>query len=203
MIRFASKKGETFLIVGMTLLFVIAFCGLALASGGGGASDSHGHDQMMNLLYRILNFTLLVIILVVIVKKTSMLRFFGERKDEIKKKLEDLTKARQAAEDRSRELETKLGEFEVQRKEILEQFRAEGAKEKARIIAEARERAAQLISQADHTIEREIQGATERLKQEVVEMAAMRAEEIIVKGIKDSDQDHLVNEFIKSVEKLH
>jgi len=139
----------------------------------------------------------------VVVKKTSMLRFFGERREEIKEKLEALTKERQAAESRSRELEKKLEEFEIQKKEILEQFRAEGAKEKARIISEARERAAQLISQADHTIEREIQGATERLKQEVVEMAALRAEEIITKGIKDSDQDHLVNEFIKSVEKLH
>ena len=201
MIRFTSKKGQTFLVVGMTLLFVIAFCGLAIASGD--ASDSHAHDQMMNLLYRILNFTLLVIILVVVVKKTSMLRFFGERRKEIKGKLEALTKERQTAESRSRELEKKLGEFEIQKKEILEQFRAEGAKEKARIISEARERAAQLISQADHTIEREILGATERLKQEVVQMAALRAEEIISKGIKDSDQDHLVNEFIKSVEKLH
>jgi len=203
MIRFTSKKGQTFLIVGMMLLFVITFCGLAIASGGGGASDSHAHDQMMNLLYRILNFTLLVIILVVIVKKTSMLRFFGERREEIKEKFEALTKERQTAESRSRELEKKLEEFEIQKKEILEQFRAEGAKEKARIISEARERAAQLIIQADHTIEREIQGATERLKQEVVQMAALRAEEIIAKGIKDSDQDHLVDEFIKSVEKLH
>ena len=41
------------------------------------------------------------------------------------------------------------------------------------------------------------------MKQEVVEMAAMRAEEIISKGITDSDQDHLVDEFINSVEKLH
>jgi F-type H+-transporting ATPase subunit b len=203
MIRFTSKKGQTFLIVGFMMLFMITFCGLAIASGGEGASDSHAHDQMMNLLYRILNFTLLVIILVVIVKKTSMLRFFGERREEIKEKFEALTKERQTAESRSRELEKKLEEFEIQKKEILEQFRAEGAKEKARIISEARERAAQLIIQADHTIEREIQGATERLKQEVVQMAALRAEEIIAKGIKDSDQDHLVDEFIKSVEKLH
>jgi F-type H+-transporting ATPase subunit b len=41
------------------------------------------------------------------------------------------------------------------------------------------------------------------LKREVVEMAAQRAEEVIAREIKDSDQDHLVNEFIKSVEKLH
>ena len=201
MIRFIHKKRQVFLIAGVTLFFAVALCGFAFASGGAGAEESH--DQMLNLFYRILNFTLLVIILVVVIKKTSMLRFFGERREEIKDKLDALTKERQAAESRSKELETKLAEFEIQKKEILEQFRAEGAKEKARIIAEARERAAQLISQADRTIEREIQGASERLKKEVVEMAARRAEEVIAKEIKDSDQDHLVNEFIKSVEKLH
>ena len=200
MIRFTSKKGQIFLIVGMALLFAIILSGFAFASGGG---SGESHDQMLNLFYRILNFTLLVVILVVVIKKTSMLRFFGERRDEIKKKLEALTKERQVAESRSRELETKLAEFEIQKREILEQFRAEGAKEKARIIAEARERAAQLISQADRTIEREIQGASERLKKEVVEMAAQRAEEVIAREMKDSDQDHLVNEFILSVEKLH
>jgi len=41
------------------------------------------------------------------------------------------------------------------------------------------------------------------LRQDVVEMAATRAEEIIAGQIQDSDQDHLVNEFIESVEKLH
>lgn len=201
MSRFIHKKGQTILVAAVTLLFTVVLCGLAFASSGGGGAESH--DQMMNLFYRILNFVLLVIILVVVIKKTNMLRFFGERREEIKEKLAALTKERQAAENRSKELEAKLQEFEIQKKDILEQFRAEGAKEKARIIAEARERAAQLISQADHTIEREVQAASERLKREVVDMAAQRAEAVIAKEIKDSDQDHLVDEFIKSVEKLH
>ncbi len=201
MIRLTNEKARAFLIAGMALFFVVTVCGFAFAAGGGGAEEAH--DKMLNLFYRILNFALLVIILVVVIKKTSMLKFFGERRDEIKEKLEALTKERQAAESKSKELEGKLAAFEIQKTEILDQFRAEGAKEKARIIAEAKERAAQMISQADRTIEREIQGASERLKQEVVELAAQRAEEVIAKEIKDSDQDHLVNEFIKSVEKLH
>jgi F-type H+-transporting ATPase subunit b len=90
MIRLTSKKWQTLLIVGMTLLFVVTLCGFAFASGGGGAEE--GHDKMLNLFYRILNFVLLVIILFVVIKKTSMLRFFGERREEIKEKLDALTK---------------------------------------------------------------------------------------------------------------
>jgi hypothetical protein len=37
----------------------------------------------------------------------------------------------------------------------------------------------------------------------MVEAAAQRAQGIIEKGITDSDQDQLVNEFIERVEKLH
>jgi F-type H+-transporting ATPase subunit b len=36
-----------------------------------------------------------------------------------------------------------------------------------------------------------------------VEVAARKAQEIIEREIKDDDQDHLVNEFIERVEKLH
>ena len=80
---------------------------------------------------------------------------------------------------------------------------AEGVAEKERIVAEAKERAAQILAQADVTIEREIQAARDRLKEELVDVAAQKAREIITKDITDSDQDNLVNEFIESVEKLH
>jgi len=53
------------------------------------------------------------------------------------------------------------------------------------------------------TIQREIQAAKDRLTAEMVEAAAKRAQGIIEKEIKDSDQDQLVNEFIERVEKLH
>jgi F0F1-type ATP synthase membrane subunit b/b' len=48
-----------------------------------------------------------------------------------------------------------------------------------------------------------LEAAKERLKQEVVDIAANKAQDMIVSQIKDSDQDHLVNEFIERVEKLH
>ena len=42
-----------------------------------------------------------------------------------------------------------------------------------------------------------------RLMREIVDVAAQKAGDIIIKEIKDSDQDQLVNEFIERVEKLH
>jgi F-type H+-transporting ATPase subunit b len=181
-----------------TVMISSAFCGLAFAAEGG-----HGGGDVTNLLYRILNFTLMVIILVVVIRKTTIKDFFSNRKEEIRQKLESLKSDKEAAERRYSELEKKLSAFEIQKKEITDQFRADGAAEREKIINEARERAAQILAQASLTIEREIQAARDRLLQEMVEVAAARAEDIIAKQIKDSDQDHLVSEFIERVERLH
>ena len=200
MIGLEKAKGKSLLMAACTLVISVAFCGLAFASGGEGGE--HG-GSVTDLLYRILNFVLMVIVLVVVIRKTTIKAFFSNRKEEIRQKLESLKKEKETAESRCSELENKLREFEVQKKEILDQFRADGAAEKEKIIKEAEERAAQILAQTDLTIEREIEGARNRLRQDVVEMAAKRAEDIISGQIQDSDQDHLVSEFIERVENLN
>ena len=75
--------------------------------------------------------------------------------------------------------------------------------EKERIVADARERVKGIIAQAELTIQQEIHSAKDRLKQEVVNLAAQKAQEIITKKLTDKDQDHLVNDFIERVGKLH
>ena len=198
---FDTARGRSILAGACILLASVAMCGLAFASGGGHGGEHGG--SLTNLIYRILNFVLMVIILVVVLRKTSVKEFFSNRKEEIRRKLEELKREKEAAEGRCRELEKKLEEFELQKKEILEQFKADGEAEKQKIIEEARERAAQILAQADMTIEREILAARNRLMQDVINLAANRAEEIIAGQINDSDQDRLVNEFIERVEKLH
>ena len=201
MICFDNRKVRTLASAGLTLVIMLAFCGIALASGGEGGHDSGG--QVANLMYRLLNFALMVIILVVVLKKVNIGEFFARRKEGIREKLENLQKEKDEAEKRCQILEKKLKEFEVQRKEILEQFKAEGAKEKEKIITEAMERAVQILTQADLTIEREIQGAKDALRKEMVDLAAGKARDIIAKEMTDRDQDFLVDEFIESVRKLH
>jgi len=201
MTRSERERGRHLLITVGSLVLWIALCGVALASGGEGGGHSGGN--VTDLLYRILNFVLLVIILVVVIRKTTIKDFFSNRKEEIRQTLESLKRDKEAAEARYRELEKKLKEFEVQKRSIIEQFRADGAAEKDKIIKEARERAVQILAQAEMTIERQVQGAKDMLRQDVAEIAAARARDIITKQITDKDQEHLVSEFIERVERLH
>ena len=173
---------------------------LVLASEGGGADRS---ADLLDLLYRWINFALLVIILFVVLRKMPIKEFFSSRIEGIRKELADLKAQRETSEHKARELEGKLKAFEGQRKEILEQYRADGLAEKERILAEARERARQILEQAELSIQYEMQAAKEKLQQDVVALAAQRAEEIIAQQMTDKDQDRLVNEFIEKLGKTH
>ena len=201
----AKRPASAVLLAGCIFLSLFLLFGVAFAQEGGhGAAAGHDDGKMVkDLIYRVINFTLLVIILVVVIRKTAIKDFFSARRKEIEQKFDDLERQKKLAEEKYRELDRALREFEEKKKEIIREFEKEGAAEKEKIIAQAKDRADQLLAQADLTIEREIQAARDRLRQEFVDAAALKAEDIISKQIEDSDQDRLVRDFIERVEKLN
>ncbi|MBN2032294.1 MAG: ATP synthase F0 subunit B [Deltaproteobacteria bacterium] len=202
MARRHHRSERTIFFIFMVLVGVVFFCGLVLGAG----DQAHGQDRsgdLKDLLYRIINFSLLVIILFVALKKVGIKHFFASRGEEIKKKLEELNKNKEEAERKYRELEKRLQEFDTHKKNVLEQFRAEGLTEKERIVAEARTKVNQIIEEAEAAIGQEMQAARERLKSDVTALTTRRAEEIILREITEKDQNNLVNDFIERVGKGH
>ena len=194
---------KTLLILGTLFLVWAPTAWVWAAEHGGEAAAHDGGAATKDLIARCINFGLMVIILFVVIRKSSMKDFFSSRRESIREKLDELKRGKELAENRVKELEQKLKAFEEEKKRILEQFKAEGIAEKERIIKEAKERAKQILEQAEFTIQREMDAARGRLRQEVAELATKKAEEMISKEITDKDQEHLVSEFIDRVEKLH
>jgi F-type H+-transporting ATPase subunit b len=196
---YPKNRKRLWLAVGFFAAGSVLLSSVALAAGGGADRSA----DLLDLLYRWINFALLVIILVVVLRKVPIKEYFASRIEGIRKEQEDLKTQREAAERKARDLESKLKAFEGERKEILAQYRADGLAEKERILAEANKRAKQILEQAEVTIQYEMQTAKEKLKEEVVALAAQRAEQIIEQEMTDGDQDRLVNEFIERLGKTH
>jgi F-type H+-transporting ATPase subunit b len=175
----------------------------SVSNEGGSDHEQDRSGDLRDLLYRFINFTLLVIILFIVLKKTGVKDLLSSRSDEIRQRMEDLKKEKEEAESRYQDIEKQLKEFEEKKKDIIDQFRNEGLAEKDRIISEAKERVEQIIEQSELTIQQEIQSAKDRLKRDVVDLAAQKAREIIAKEIDEDDQDKLVDEFIERVGKIH
>jgi F-type H+-transporting ATPase subunit b len=168
---------------------------------GGHSADQSG--DLRDLIIRTVNFVLMVIILLWALKKANIKGLLSKRIEDIRQKLEALRNEKNEAERNYHDIEAKLKAFEKERMEILEQYRQEGEAEKEKILAEAALRVQQIIEQAEATIAQEMQSARDRLKQEVVGLAALKAKEIIAREINDQDQDRLVQDFIEKVGKIH
>lgn len=168
--------------------------------------SGHGRDRsgdLRDLLYRFINFALLVIILFLAIRKSGIKDSLSARIEEIRQRLDDLKKEKEEAETRYKDIEKRLRDFEEKKKDIVEEFKKEGLAEKEKIIAAAKEKAKQIIEQAGLTVQQEMQSVKDRLRKDVVDLAVQRAEEIISKEITEEDQDRLVNEFIERVGKIH
>ena len=169
--------------------------------GGGHSSDKTG--DLIDLAKRWLNFVLMVIILVIVCKKTKILDYFSTRSEEIKKKLEDLQRDKDEAERKYKEVEEQLKNFEAKRNDIIEQYKQEGINEKDRIISDAKERVKHIIAQSEITIEQEIESARNQLKQDIIDIASQKAQDILVKEITENDQENMVVEFVEKVGKVN
>jgi F-type H+-transporting ATPase subunit b len=187
--------------VSLCLVILLFFCSFALGAEAHEGADRTG--DLLDLLYRFMNFALLVIILFIVLRKVRVGDFFRSRSEEIQKKFDELRKGKEEAEKKLHELERKLKEFEEDRRRMLRQFQEEGNEEKEKIIAEAKKRAGQIVEQAELTVQQEVKTARDRLRQEIVALAAQGAGDIIAKQITEKDQDRLVDEFIEKVRKAH
>lgn len=198
--RYRCNKPSLILLLMLAALLLL--CGLAPAAG----DPAHGGDRsddLKDLFYRIINFSLLVIILFVALRKVGIKQYFASRGEEIQKKLQELNKNKEEAERKYRDLEKRLQEFDTHKQEVLEQFRAEGLAEKERIVADARLKVNRIIEEAEASIQQEMQTARERVRAEVAALTTRKAEEIILREMTEKDQQHLVDDFIERVGKGH
>jgi F-type H+-transporting ATPase subunit b len=200
MIENVGRRGRILWMGAVLFMGTLIFCGLSLAAEGAHGDRS---GDLMDLLYRFINFALLVIILFVVLKKANIKGLLASRTEELKKRLAELRAGKEEAERKYRELEKRIREFEQSRQGIIDQFRAEGLAEKNRLIAEAEERAKQILEQAEATVRREVESAKNRLRRDMIGLAAENAEKILCKEINDDDQERLVNEFIERLGKGH
>ena len=105
----------------------------------GAHGEGHGTDRtadLMDLLGRFMNFTILVIVLVVVVKKFKVKDLLTTRIDEIKQRLDDLKREKEETENKYQAAERKLREFESEKQDIIEQFKKGSSTEAVRVISE-------------------------------------------------------------------
>jgi F-type H+-transporting ATPase subunit b len=100
------------------------------------------------------------------------------------------------AEERLLAYTKKMEEAEFERRDILKEAKAKADHRAQTILAEANERAAEVIKQAEAEIARERQIAVETMRDQVAMLAVLAAEKIISKQLDEKEQMVLIDEII-------
>ncbi len=193
----------------IAVLLALAVClllvGLALAEEAvHGGHEGISPGKITDFTWRSVNFLVFAGLLIyLLTKKFPIKNFFAARSQEIAQSLEDLEGKKAAAAAALKEAEARLAEVAKEREAILKQYLAEGEMEKSKILDKANLVAARIKEMAALTIQQETRKATQGLREEVADLAAQMAADLIKEKATFADQQGLVKEYLKKVVETH
>lgn len=181
------------------MLFTVCiplFSATAFAAEAGG---EHG-GSIMDWVWRIVNFAILVFILVKFLNK-PLKNYLQQRKELIERSIKEAQEAKELAMKALAEVEERLKVKDKEIEEIISAAKSSGEKEKERLIEEGEKLKAKILEQARINIEYEVKRAKETIKAEAVDAAIHLAEEKIKSKMTKDDHERLLAESLKLIHK--
>jgi len=176
---------------------IVAISTLAYASSGG-EGGSLSPAKLKDLLWRTLNFAVLLVVLIKVLSK-PIANGLRARQQSIKEQFTDLEERKAEADRAYKTYEEKLASIDQEVSDIIQAALAQGQAEKERIIEEAKRSAADIKRQAEMAIQHELAEAKLRLRTEVANQAVVMAEELIRKNLQEADQVKLIEDYLAKV----
>lgn len=122
-----------------------------------------------------------------------------KRKQRIAEEQETAKREKQEAIAYKEEYDQKLQNVNKEAEEILSAARKKAMKNENKIVAEAREEAARMITRANTEIELEKKQALDDIKQEVITLASMMAEKMVTASMDADVQESLIDDTLKEM----
>lgn len=182
-------------------ILMVATASTVLAAGGEGHHVDSG-VLLKDFLYRLFNFAVTFGLLAYFVTKPIRKGLSG-RKEGIEKSLAEAKAAQEKAEAKFAEYDDKLTKASAEIDDIYAAIKREGELERERILANAREMALKIEEEAKKSAALVVAKARVELQREASDMALKVAEELLKKNFNSSDQNRLVDEYMKKVGELH
>jgi F-type H+-transporting ATPase subunit b len=125
----------------------------------------------------------------------------ADRRAAVESELNEAQRLRAAAEAVHREYTERLGKLDEEIAAMRREFKESGERERARIEAEATEKAERMRREGDFAIQQELKQLRADLLREAVEAAAESAEKAVRGATTPADQTRLADEYVANLEK--
>jgi len=150
------------------------------------------------MFWTAVNFLILAFLLAKFAWKPLM-KALDDRERKIKEDIASANKAKEDAQAIKRDLEKSLADAAQESSKRLKEASETGLKQRDAIIAQAKEDAQTLISQAKAEIEAETQKAIEAVKKEVVDTTLLAAKKVIGKEADKASNEQLIEDLLKDI----
>jgi F-type H+-transporting ATPase subunit b len=154
---------------------------------------------MWDLIMRWLNFLILVFVIVKYAR-APVAQFLREKRAETSLTIKQLEEKKQEAEQKIRDGRIQLQSSQDRLIQIKERIVAEGHKRKEKIIAEARQESRLMLAVARVKIDGQIREAAEKIKIELIDKAADRAEAKLPQMMAQQDHNRLVSQWMDAAQ---
>lgn len=124
-----------------------------------------------------------------------------KRKAAIMQGMDDAARMKEEAADRLADYEEKLAHIDEEVERLKREMREAGQAERARILAEAKERSLRMERDARILIEQELKAARQDLMREAIEGAVKTAGERLAKEIGAADHARMAEEYLAALDK--
>ena len=182
----------------LSLLAFIAPAALILLPSLAFASSEGGEGGSSGMLWKVINFTALVIGVYFVWKKVVK-KMLIDRSEDIKNALAEAAQMKEDALAKEKEYNEKLKLFDTTIKEVHDGLRKDGEDEKARIIQEANDAADMIKEQVKKLVEFEVDKGKAEIRREVALLSIDLAEDILKKELTDEDQERLIKESLDKI----
>jgi F-type H+-transporting ATPase subunit b len=161
------------------------------------AAEEHA-PSVGELIFPLINF----LIFLYLIKRFALplvRDYFKGRHTAIADAVREANEARERAEALVRDYRNRLAKLDQEIQAIREALRADGEKEKAKLLAEAAEVRARINADAGFLADQEARLARQELRREIVGAARAAAEKLVEDNLTAADQERIVSDFLSEV----
>lgn len=171
-----------------------AFAAPAFAAEGGGFPWVHWGVSVVNF----------VIFLGVIVyfAGDKIQTFFQERRDTLLADLNEAKALRARAQEKLDEYSQRLASLDEERDALMKDYRAQGQREKERLIEDAKRQVEKMRSDAELVIDQEVRKAVASIEEQAVDLAVNMARDSLQKKVDARTQNVLVDQYVDDLKTM-
>ena len=177
---------------------VLEFFTTAEAWAVAAAEAEHHAPSINDIWFPLANF--LIYAFIIVKFALPLVRdFLKARHEEVVGKIKQAAAKKQAAEALVNEYRVKLSGFDKEVQSMHAALREDGEREKNKLIREAQATAVKIKEDTSFLADQEVKMARQKLREEMAELAAATARQLVERNLSSADQSRLADDFIQTI----